>query len=91
MRARQRNGVGAWAFLPRALLVGATSLAILVQTGAAAYAANDIFRISLAPQAGLDSIDPALSYTPAGWALIDPTCARLMAYPDKPAPVGYRI
>lgn len=76
-----------------AFFVGATLVAIAAQTGAAGSAptqSSRIFRISLAPQGGLDSIDPALSYTPAGWALIDPTCARLMAYPDKPPPAGYQ-
>jgi peptide/nickel transport system substrate-binding protein len=75
------------------LFVCVTLLAIAAQTGAArsnGAQSKSIFRISLAPQAGLDYIDPALSYTPPGWALIDTTCARLMAYPDKPPPVGYR-
>jgi peptide/nickel transport system substrate-binding protein len=53
--------------------------------------AGGIFRISLAPQAGLDHIDPALSFTAPGWALIDTTCARLMAYPDKAPPAGFRL
>jgi peptide/nickel transport system substrate-binding protein len=48
-----------------------------------------IFRISL--YGNLDYVDPALSYTVAGWALLDTTCARLMAYPDKPLPEGLRL
>jgi peptide/nickel transport system substrate-binding protein len=40
---------------------------------------------------GLDFIDPALSYTPQGWALLDTTCARLMTHPDKPPPEGFRL
>ena len=39
----------------------------------------------------LDSVDPALSYSSGGWALLDTTCARLMTYPDKPAPEGLRV
>ena len=77
----------------RFLFVCVTLLAIAAQTGAARSKdaqSKDIFRISIAPQGGLDNIDPALSYSPAGWALIDTTCARLMAYPDKPPPAGYR-
>ena len=77
----------------RFLFVCVTLLAIAAQTGAARSngpQSKGIFRISLAPQAGLDYIDPALSYTPPGWALIDTTCARLMAYPDKPPPAGFR-
>ena len=40
---------------------------------------------------GLDYVDPALSFTQPGWALLDATCARLMTYPDKPAPAAYRL
>ncbi len=47
-----------------------------------------VFRVSTQ---GLDYIDPALSYSFAGWALLDTTCARLMAYPDKPPPEGLRL
>ena len=50
-----------------------------------------IFRISLAVQAGLDNMDPALSFTAPGWALLDTVCARLMAYPDKRPPAGLRL
>ena len=46
------------------------------------------FRIA---QPGVDFVDPALSYRPWGWALIDTTCARLMTYPDKPPPEGLRL
>jgi len=48
-------------------------------------------KISLSPQSGLVLVDPALSFTQAGWALLDATCARLMTYPDKPAPASYRL
>jgi ABC-type transport system substrate-binding protein len=30
----------------------------------------------------LDSLDPALAYTQASWALLDNTCAKLFRYPD---------
>ncbi len=48
-------------------------------------------RISFAPAAGLDHVDPALSFTQPGWALLDATCARLMTYPDKAPPAGFRL
>ena len=38
-----------------------------------------------------DHIDPALAYGSASWAVLDAVCARLMAYPDKPPPAGYRL
>ncbi|MDQ4082005.1 MAG: ABC transporter substrate-binding protein, partial [Actinomycetota bacterium] len=48
------------------------------------------FRVSLTgPQ--FDHIDPALAYTPGSWALLDTVCARLMTYPDKPPPAGFRV
>ena len=49
-----------------------------------------IFRISLAAGSGIDHLDPALAYTPAAWALLDTVCARLLTYPDKPPPAGFR-
>ena len=45
----------------------------------------------LLSMAALDSLDPARSYTTAGWSILDATCARLMSYPDKPPPAGSRI
>jgi peptide/nickel transport system substrate-binding protein len=60
-------------------------------SGAEATRSGDTFRISLAPQSGLGDIDPALSYTAPGWALLDTTCARLMTYPDKPPPAAFRL
>lgn len=49
-----------------------------------------IFKISLAAGSGIDHIDPALAYTPPAWALLDTVCARLLTYPDKPPPAGFR-
>ena len=50
-----------------------------------------IFRVSLHSAAGIDYMDPALASSPPGWALLDTTCARLMAYPDKPPPEGFQL
>jgi len=43
------------------------------------------FRMSLA---FIDSVDPALAYTPVSWQLLQATCAKLMNYPDRPPPAG---
>ena len=48
-------------------------------------------RIAFSPVSGLDYVDPALSFTQPGWSLLDATCARLMTYPDKPPPAGFRL
>jgi peptide/nickel transport system substrate-binding protein len=77
------------------LLAVASAVAIFLQPGPQGFAGSardgGIFRISLAPQNGLDYIDPALSFTAPGWALIDTTCARLMGYRDKAPPAGLRV
>ncbi|MBA3366914.1 MAG: hypothetical protein H0U03_14225, partial [Actinobacteria bacterium] len=72
-------------------LVGGGLLAVFIQPtarGSPTARSGGVFRISLV---GLDYIDPALSYSSTGWTLIDTTCARLMTYPDKPPPEGYRL
>ena len=33
-------------------------------------------------------MDPALAFYPTSWQLLDATCAKLVNYPDKPAPAG---
>lgn len=71
------------------LAFGAVILAVV----SGAMGSNDqrqggILRIAMPD---LDYVDPALSYTNGGWALLDTTCARLMSYQDKPAPEGLRI
>jgi peptide/nickel transport system substrate-binding protein len=48
------------------------------------------FRIVLAATE-FDHIDPALAYTAQSFLVLDPTCARLMNYPDRPPPAGYRL
>lgn len=50
-----------------------------------------VFNVVFAPPEQLDSMDPALANTQASWALLDLTCARLMTYPDKPAPQAFRL
>ena len=79
------------------MAAGCGLLALSIQPGALGSTARvqpgGIFRISLQGLGGqaLDYVDPALSYTREGWALLDTTCARLMAYPDKPPPDGFRL
>jgi peptide/nickel transport system substrate-binding protein len=41
--------------------------------------------------ASFDGVDPALSYSSEGWALLDATCARLMTYPDARPPRGFQL
>ena len=72
-----------------ACLVGG---AVLAQAGSSTRGQEGgILRISFSPAAGLDSIDPALSFSQPGWSLLDATCARLFTYPDKEPPAGFRV
>jgi len=88
-RQRGHRGVGVAAAIAVVVLTAsAVSLAVPSSTTARE---GGIFRISLPTVAGLDNMDPALSFTPAGWALLDTVCARLMAYPDRPPPAGLRL
>ena len=66
--------------------------AVLAQPGSSARSQEGgTLRISFSPAAGLDFVDPALSFTQPAWSLLDATCARLFTYPDKPPPTGFRL
>jgi peptide/nickel transport system substrate-binding protein len=74
------------------LLASLIGVAVLAQTGASARGQEGgILRVSFSPAAGLDYIDPALSFTQPAWSLLDATCARLYTYPDEPPPAGFRV
>jgi peptide/nickel transport system substrate-binding protein len=72
-------------------LIGACAL-VLVQSGPGSHGREGgVLNISVSPASGFDYVDPALSFTPVGWALLDATCARLMTYPDKASPASFRL
>ena len=75
------------------IAVVVTAVGFAAGSGAGGSDARDggIFRISLAIGSGISYVDPALEYTAPGWILLDTTCARLMTYPDKPAPEAFRL
>jgi peptide/nickel transport system substrate-binding protein len=81
------------AVLPLAMLAVSALLATTAARGGGAGGSireGGTFRIALAT-IDVDYIDPALAYSAISWALLDPTCARLMTYPDKPPPAGFRL
>ena len=54
--------------------------AAVTQAGSTAPGRDvQILRVSFSPAAGLDFVDPALSFTQPGWSLLDATCARIEA------------
>src|SRR5262245_21653592 len=71
-------------------LLAAATAAARGGDSAAAIRNGGTLRIASSPD-GLDSLDPALSYSTLGWALLDATCAKLLTYRDRRAPEGYRI
>lgn len=76
------------------LAIGGGLLLAATQTGAAgspsAAEAGGTFNVSFMATA-FDHVDPALSFSAEGWALLDATCTRLMTYPDKAPPEGLRV
>jgi YVTN family beta-propeller protein len=47
--------------------------------------------LRLSAQKDIDSMDPALADGQRSWQLLAASCARLLNYPDKPAPAGARL
>jgi peptide/nickel transport system substrate-binding protein len=41
--------------------------------------------------ADVEGMDPATVYDPRAWQLLDATCAKLLNYPDRPAPAGSQL
>lgn len=71
------------------LAVGVTILTVVSGAmGSTGQRQGGIFKVVITD---LDYVDPALAYSFGSWAIVDTTCARLMAYPDKPAPEGLRV
>jgi ABC-type oligopeptide transport system substrate-binding subunit len=75
------------------ILAASIALLLLVAAGAAApgdaAAAPNILRISLF--AGIENLDPARAYYIPDWQLLNATCAKLVTFPDRPAPEGFNV
>ena len=78
-------------YLVVALLAVLVGSAVLAQAGSTARGQRGgILSIAFSPAFPVMYVDPALSFSPTDWSLLDATCARLYSYPDKAAPRGYR-
>lgn len=82
------------------IAIGAALLGAFAYGGASAEKGQD--RSAAAGESGgtfhvlavardFDSIDPAISYTLTSGSLLDPACARLFYYPDRPGKAGFRL
>lgn len=89
MRQKRHLLLAAVALAGAAQMIGSERTAL--GSSGRAQQEGGIFRVSLQSAAGIDYMDPALASSPPGWALLDTTCARLLAYPDKAPPAGFRL
>ena len=75
-----------------AVALAAVAVIVIAQPGSSARGREGgILNVSFSSQLGLDFVDPALSFLPGGWSLLEATCARLYTYPDKASPARYRL
>ncbi len=78
---------------PAHVVVAAGRVWVTVQTGSAPGAPAPAGTLRVVQQRDFNSTDPALlgSYGPQASQLAYATCARLLDYPDRPAPQGTRL
>ena len=78
---------------PQAVAIANGSVWVTVQSavhelpGAAAAAGT----VRVTAENDVDFMDPALAYSSQAWQLLFATCAKLLTYPDKPAPAGSQL
>ena len=74
---------------PQDVAVAAERVWVSVQTPELAEQAGGTARLTA--QADIDSLDPALASAGLSWQLEHATCAKLLNYPDRPAPLGAQL
>ena len=66
-----------------ALALAAAATVVIAQPSSSSRGRDGgILQVVVSPSVYDNYIDPALSFTPAGWSFLDATCARLYTYPD---------
>ena len=75
---------------PQGIAVAAGKVWVSVQgSSAARVAPGGTVRVTSLND--VDSLDPALAFHPLSWQLEYATCAKLLNYPDRPAPLGSQL
>jgi peptide/nickel transport system substrate-binding protein len=72
----------------KAIVAPTAALAMLACAGAAAAVEPQPTTLRVELSVDIDYVDPALSYYVPTWAIMYATCAKLVNYPDRPAPEG---
>ena len=75
----------------KAIVAPVAALAMLACAGAAAAVEPQPITLRVELSVDIDYVDPALSYYVPTWAIQYATCAKLVNYPDRPAPEGGRL
>lgn len=75
----------------KTLVAPLAAVAMLVTGGAAAAQTPSPTQLRVELSVDIDYVDPALSYYVPTWAIEYATCAKLVNYPDLPAPEGGRL
>jgi peptide/nickel transport system substrate-binding protein len=75
----------------KTLVAPLAAVAMLVTGGAAAAQTPSPTQLRVELSVDIDYVDPALSYYVPMWAIEYATCAKLVNYPDLPAPEGGRL
>jgi peptide/nickel transport system substrate-binding protein len=76
---------------PAGVAIGAGKIWISVQPDVREAAAGGGGRLRIENRYDVDSLDPALASTTSSWAIEYATCAKLLNYPDEPAPRGTKL
>jgi peptide/nickel transport system substrate-binding protein len=75
---------------PQRVVVGGGRVWVSVERPLSVYASGGVVRVD-APAQIIASLDPALAFDPWSWSILYTTCAKLLNYPDRPAPAGSRL
>jgi peptide/nickel transport system substrate-binding protein len=86
-----RKGNGMLDSFAKAIVAPLAAAAMLACAGAAAADEPPPTRLNVQLTVDIDYVDPARSYYVPTWAIQYATCAKLLNYPDRPAPEGGRL
>jgi peptide/nickel transport system substrate-binding protein len=84
-----RGQAPAWAM--KAIVAPIAALALLLAGGSAAAVEPPPSTLRVELRTDIDYVDPALAYYVPTWTIMYASCAKLVNYPDRPAPEGGQL